>query len=104
MRVVDDKIFGAALLYFTGSQQHNIILRKLAIERGLKLSEYGLFNRKNDKLIAGKTEEEVYQKLELDYIEPEMREDKGEIELAHRRMLPYIPLHATEIFRQQWVH
>ncbi|HLC60323.1 MAG TPA: DNA polymerase/3'-5' exonuclease PolX [Candidatus Nanoarchaeia archaeon] len=90
LRVVDDKIFGAALLYFTGSQQHNIILRKLAIERGLKLSEYGLFNRKNDKLIAGKTEEEVYQKLELDYIEPEMREDKGEIELAHRRMLPKI--------------
>ena len=90
LRVVDDKIFGAALLYFTGNQQHNIILRRIAIERGLKLSEYGLFDRKNNRLIAGKTEDEVYKKFGLDYIEPEMREDEGEIELAQRHMLPKI--------------
>ena len=90
LRVVDDKIFGAALLYFTGNQQHNIILRRIAIERGLKLSEYGLFDRKNNRLIAGKTEDEVYKKLGLDYIEPEIREDESEIELAQRHMLPKI--------------
>jgi len=90
LRVVDDEIFGAALLYFTGSQQHSIILRRMAIERGLKLSEYGLFDRKNDKLIAGKTEEEVYKKLGLGYIEPELREDKGEIEASRLGSLPKV--------------
>lgn len=90
LRVVDDKIFGAALLYFTGNQQHNIILRRMAIERGLKLSEYGLFDRKNDRLIAGKTEEGVYKKLGLSYIEPELREDEGEIEASQLGSLPKI--------------
>ncbi|MBI2656440.1 DNA polymerase III, partial [Candidatus Woesearchaeota archaeon] len=88
LRVLDDNIFGAALLYFTGSKEHNIQLRKIAIEKGLKLSEYGLFSKKTNKLAAGKTEEEVYKKLGLDYIEPEMREDEGEIELAQHHMLP----------------
>ena len=88
LRVLDDNIFGAALLYFTGNKEHNIILRKIAIEKGLKLSEYGLFDKKTNKLVAGKTEEEVYKKLGLDYIEPEMREDEGEIELAQHHMLP----------------
>ena len=88
LRVLDDNIFGAALLYFTGNKEHNIILRKIAIEKGLKLSEYGLFDKKTNKLVAGKTEEEVYKKLGLDYIEPEMREDGGEIELAQHHMLP----------------
>ncbi|MBI2653569.1 DNA polymerase/3'-5' exonuclease PolX [Candidatus Woesearchaeota archaeon] len=88
LRVLDDKIFGAALLYFTGNKEHNIILRKIAIEKGLKLSEYGLFDKKTDKLVAGRTEEEVYKKLGMDYIEPEMREDEGEIELAQHHMLP----------------
>ena len=82
LRVVDDKIFGAALLYFTGSQAHNVALRRIAISKGLKLSEYGLFERKTEKLIAAKTEEEIYKKLGLSYIEPKMREDKGEIESA----------------------
>ncbi|HLC61690.1 MAG TPA: DNA polymerase/3'-5' exonuclease PolX [Candidatus Nanoarchaeia archaeon] len=90
LRVVDDKIFGAALLYFTGNQQHNIILRRRAIKRGLKLSEYGLFDRKNEKLIAGKTEEEIYKKLGLSYIEPEMREDEGEIEASQLGSLPKV--------------
>src|SRR3989344_1682868 len=88
LRVLDDRIFGAALLYFTGNKEHNIILRKIAIEKGLKLSEYGLFDNKTNKLVAGKTEEEVYKKLGLDYIEPEMREDEGEIEAARSNKLP----------------
>ncbi len=88
LRVLDDNIFGAALLYFTGNKEHNIMLRKIAIEKGLKLSEYGLFDKKTNKLVAGKTEEDVYKKLGIDYIEPEMREDEGEIELAQHHMLP----------------
>jgi DNA polymerase (family 10) len=76
------------LLYFTGSQQHNIQLRRIAIEKRFKLSEYGLFDRKTNKLVAGKTEEEIYKKLGMEYIEPEMREDEGEIELAQHSMLP----------------
>jgi len=88
LRVLDDNIFGAALLYFTGSKEHNILLRRIAIEKGFKLSEYGLFDKRTDKLVAGKTEEEVYKKLGLGYIEPEIREDEGEIELAQHHMLP----------------
>jgi len=88
LRVLDDHIFGAALLYFTGNKEHNIILRRIAIEKGLKLSEYGLFHKKTNKLVVGRTEEDVYKKLGMDYIEPEMREDEGEIELAQHHMLP----------------
>ena len=90
LRVMNDKIFGAALLYFTGNKEHNIILRRIAIEKSLKLSEYGLFDKKTNKSVAGKTEEDVYKKLGLEYIEPEMREDEGEIELAQHHMLPKI--------------
>lgn len=88
LRVVDDNIFGAALLYFTGSKEHNIILRRIAIEKSLKLSEYGLFEKTTNRRVAGKTEEDVYKKLGLDYIEPEIREDEDEIELSQRHMLP----------------
>ena len=63
-------------------------MRKIAIEKGLKLSEYGLFDKKTNRLVAGRTEEEVYKKLGLDYIEPEMREDEGEIEAARSNKLP----------------
>ncbi len=80
LRVVEGKSFGAALQYFTGSKSHNIKLRKLAVSKGYKLSEYGLF--KNGKRVAGKSEEEVYRKLGLSYIPPELREDKGEVEKA----------------------
>ncbi|MBI2655443.1 DNA polymerase/3'-5' exonuclease PolX, partial [Candidatus Woesearchaeota archaeon] len=90
LRVMNDEIFGAALLYFTGNKEHNIILRRIAIEKNLKLSEYGLFDKKTNKLMAGRTEEEVYKKLGMDYVEPEMREDEGEIELAQHHMLPKI--------------
>ena len=88
LRVLNDNIFGAALLYFTGNKEHNIILRRIAIEKGLKLSEYGLFDSRTNRLVAGRTEEEVYKKLGMDYIEPEMREDEGEIEMAQHHMLP----------------
>ena len=88
LRVIDDEIFGAGLLYFTGSQQHNIALRRLSIEQGLKLSEYGLFDKKTNRIVAGRTEEEIYKKLGLEYIEPEIRENEGEIEAAIQNNLP----------------
>jgi DNA polymerase (family 10) len=86
VRAVPDKSYGAALLYFTGSKAHNIALRGLANERGWKLNEYGLFSGK--RRIAGLSEEEVYQKLGLKFIPPELREDRGEIALARTGTLP----------------
>lgn len=80
LRVVPKESFGAALLYFTGSKAHNIKLREMAMKRGWKLSEYGLFE--GDKMIAGATEKQVYRKLGLPWIPPEIREDTGEIENA----------------------
>ncbi|HRY76897.1 MAG TPA: DNA polymerase/3'-5' exonuclease PolX [Candidatus Paceibacterota bacterium] len=96
LRVVAKKSFGAALNYFTGSKEHNVALREIAIKKGYKLNEYGLFKFKaqNSKLktkeimIAGEIEEELYQALGMDYIEPEMRENLGEIELARNHQLP----------------
>ncbi|MBW2980092.1 DNA polymerase/3'-5' exonuclease PolX [Candidatus Woesearchaeota archaeon] len=88
VRVLDDKSFGAALQYFTGSKGHNIHLRKIAIGKKLKLSEYGLFSGK--RMVAGRTEQEVYKRLGLPYIEPELREDIGEIESAQQGKLPRI--------------
>ncbi|MGZ5903915.1 MAG: DNA polymerase/3'-5' exonuclease PolX [Reyranella sp.] len=86
LRVVPPESYGAALLYFTGSKAHNIALRGLALSRGWKLNEYGLFSGK--RRIAGATEEEVYQKLGLPFIPPELREDRGEISLAAAGKLP----------------
>ena len=88
LRVVESSEFGSALQYFTGSKEHNIVLRKIAIEKGLKLNEYGLF--KGKKRIAGENEEKIYKTLGLSYIEPELREDKGEIEAALKNNLPQI--------------
>jgi DNA polymerase (family 10) len=87
VRVFDEDEYGAALVYFTGSKDHNIALRNLAIERGCKLNEYGLFNEKGSRL-AGRTEDEVYGKLGLRYIPPELRENRGEIEAAKNGRLP----------------
>lgn len=86
VRVVPDKSFGAALNYFTGSKQHNVRLREMAVKAKLKLNEYGLFRGK--KMIAGATENEIYKKLGLDYVEPMLREDRGEIEAAKKHNLP----------------
>lgn len=88
MRVIDEKSYGAALIYFTGSKQHNIELRKAAISKGCKLSEYGLFSNRTNALIAGKTEQDLYKSLGLPYIEPELRENEGEIEAARQHKLP----------------
>jgi DNA polymerase (family 10) len=86
VRVVEDKSYGSALNYFTGSKQHNVRMREIAIRHKLKLNEYGLFS--GERMVAGKTEEEIYKKLGLDYIEPIMREDRGEIEAAAKHKLP----------------
>ena len=86
VRAVPEQSYGAALLYFTGSKSHNIALRAIASKRKWKLNEYGLFSGK--RRIAGASEEEVYQKLGLSYIPPEMREDRGEIALAQTGKLP----------------
>ncbi|NYZ78170.1 PHP domain-containing protein [Candidatus Micrarchaeota archaeon] len=82
LRVVALDEFGSALQYFTGSKEHNIKIRKIAVSKKLKLSEYGIFNRKTGKRIASKTEREVYAALGLPYFEPELREDTGEVEAA----------------------
>ncbi|MBU4502534.1 MAG: DNA polymerase/3'-5' exonuclease PolX [Nanoarchaeota archaeon] len=88
LRVLKPDEFGAALQYFTGSKDHNIKLRNIAIKKGYKLSEYGLFSKKNNRKVAGKTENEIYRKLGMQYIEPEMRENTGEIEAAIKKKLP----------------
>ena len=86
LRVVEAESFGAALAYFTGSKDHNVALRRIAQEDGLKLSEYGLF--RGARRIAGRTEEEVYEALGLPWIAPELRENAGEIEAARAGKLP----------------
>jgi len=88
VRVVPKRSYGAALQYFTGSKDHNIVLRKIAITKGLKLSEYGLFRGK--KIVASSSEEEVYSALGLDFIAPELRENTGEIEASQKHKLPKI--------------
>ncbi len=85
LRVLPEESLAAALQYFTGNKDHNIKIRLIAIKKGYKLSEYGLFNRKTGKRIPLKTEKELYNKLGLNYIEPEQRKDKGEIEKAMRK-------------------
>ena len=86
VRAVPDESYGSALVYFTGSKAHNIALRKIGLKKKLKVNEYGVF--KGKKSIAGKTEEEVYAALGLKWMEPELREDRGEIEAAQKGKLP----------------
>jgi DNA polymerase (family 10) len=86
LRLVSLSSFGSALQYFTGSKEHNIALRRIAIRKGLKLNEYGLF--KNNRKIKGETEEEIYERLGMDWIYPELREGEEEIELAQKHQLP----------------
>jgi len=86
IRIIPNSSFGSALQYFTGNKSHNIHLRRIAKKKGLKLSEYGIF--KGKRQVAGKTEEEVYKKLGMKYIEPELRQDNGEIEVSIKGRLP----------------
>lgn len=88
VRIVEEVEWGAALQYFTGSKEHNIHLRSIAGSKGYKISEYGLFNIKTNKRVAGRTEEEIYRALGMQIMPPEMREDRGEIQLAIRHKIP----------------
>ena len=88
VRLLPPDSFGAALQYFTGSKAHNVALRQRALKMGFTLSEYSLARLDNEKPVAGKTEEEIYAKLKLDYIPPELRENQGEIEAAANQALP----------------
>ncbi len=93
LRVVPAASYGAALNYFTGSKDHNVALRQTAIKKGWTLNEYGLYKQTSKgkgAMVAGKTEEDIYTALGMDYIEPEMRENTGEIELAKQHKLPRI--------------
>ncbi len=86
VRVVEPAAYGAALHYFTGSKAHDIAIRKRGVARGLKINEYGVW--RDDERVAGATEEEVYAQVDLPWIPPELREDRGEIEAAEQRRLP----------------
>jgi len=88
LRIVKEDELGAALIYFTGSKQHNIELRSLAMEKGWKLNEYALADAKSGKVMASRTEEDVYSKLGLEFIAPELREARGEVEAAKEGKLP----------------
>ncbi len=88
LRVVEEESFGAALAYFTGSKEHNIRLREMAMKKGLKINEYGIFREKDNKKLGGKDEADVYKILGLQYVPPELREDRGEIEVALKGALP----------------
>jgi DNA polymerase (family 10) len=88
LRVVPLEAWGAAMIYFTGSKAHNIRIREMAVRKGLKLNEYGLFRAKTGRLIVARTEEEVYAKLGLPWIPPTLREDRGEVEAALAGTLP----------------
>src|SRR5437588_108432 len=93
LRVVSDAEFPYALMYFTGNKEHNIVMRQRDIERGLRLNEYGLFKAKEETrdpklLVRCRTEEEIYHQLDLPYIPPELREDKGEFAAAENGELP----------------
>jgi len=86
LRVIPEESYGAALQYFTGSKAHNIVIRRMAQEKGLKINEYGVF--KGDRRIAGNTEASVYKAVGLPWIPPELREDRGEVEAARANRLP----------------
>ena len=86
LRVVPSESYGAAMQYFTGSKEHNIVIRRRAQERGLKLNEYGVY--RGETYVAGQTEQDVYAAVDLPWIPPELRENRGEIELAEKHQLP----------------
>ncbi|MEO0292744.1 MAG: DNA polymerase/3'-5' exonuclease PolX [candidate division WOR-3 bacterium] len=101
LRIVSPSSYGAALLYFTGSKDHNVKIRSLAMKLGLKINEYGVF--RGEEMVAGKTEEEIYELLKMEFIPPELREDRGEVELALNNSLPSI-IDYTEIKGDLHIH
>ena len=90
LRVIPKEVWGAAMIYFTGSKAHNIRIREMAVRAGLKLNEYGLFDAKTGELLAAETEAKVYERLGLPYFEPTLREDRGEVEAALAGELPKV--------------
>ena len=88
VRVLKENEYGSALQYFTGNKEHNVALRKIALSKGYTLSEYGLFALKGKRWVAGRTEEEIYRKLGLQLMEPELRSNTGELEAAAKGKLP----------------
>jgi len=88
VRILPTESFGAALQYFTGSKSHSVSLRQRALKMGYSLNEYGLFTVKGEKRVASKTEEDIYKKLGLEWIPPEMRENTGELDAAEKKALP----------------
>jgi len=103
LRAVETASWGAALCYLTGSKEHNVHMRGLALDMGLKLNEYGLFERDSGKMVAGRTEEELYAALGFSYIEPELRENSGEFEASKEGKLPDLVEH-TDIKGDFHVH
>jgi DNA polymerase (family 10) len=90
VRLLEKENFGAALMYFTGSKEHNVALRGRANDMGLTLNEYALATLKGEKRVGGRTEEEIYAKLKLDFVPPELRENTGEIAAAEQHKLPHL--------------
>lgn len=90
LRVISLEAWGAAMIYFTGSKAHNIRIREIAVRKGLKLNEYGLFDAKSGALVVAETEERVYEHLGLPWFPPTLREDRGEIEAALAGELPHV--------------
>jgi DNA polymerase (family 10) len=88
LRIVEAESYGAALAYFTGSKEHNVRLREMAVKKGLSINEYGIFRVRDNKKLGGENEEDAYRILGLQYVPPEMREDRGEIEAAMEGKLP----------------
>lgn len=103
IRVVEEESFGSALAYFTGSKEHNIRLRELASKAGLKINEYGIFRENDNRKLGGKSEEDIYNVLGLQYVPPELREDTGEIEAAASGTLPEL-IKASDIKGDLHVH
>jgi len=103
IRVVENESYGAALQYFTGSKEHNISMRALALKRGYKLNEYGLFSKKDEQYITGDDEKNIYNILKLSYIPPELRENRGEIDRSLKHSLPQL-ISKTDIKGDLHVH
>jgi len=103
VRVVNEDSFGSALQYFTGSKEHNVAMRSLALKNGFKLNEYGLFKKETDEKIAGKNEDSIYKMLNLPFIPPELRENRGEIEQGLLDNLPNL-IHLSDIKGDLHIH
>jgi DNA polymerase (family X) len=103
VRLLPSESFGAAMQYFTGSKAHNVALRQRALKMGYTLSEYSLAKLEDEKVVAGKTEEEIYAELKLDYVPPELRENLGEVDAAEKHQLPEL-ISASDLLGDVHMH